>query len=78
MKPEPPPKPEAAVIELIRQEAARKYPRKLGVLAARLRWSRAKLSKVLNGEQPAKLAELLPLCAVLSVPLSQVLRAAGA
>lgn len=78
MKPEPPLKPETAVIELIRQEAERKYPRRMKVLARRLQWDAAKLSRILRGEQPARLAELLPLCAALSVPLSQVLRSAGA
>lgn len=70
--------PDAAVIVKLREEAERKYPRKLGVLARRLQWSRAKLSKILAGEQAAKLPELLTLCTLLGVPLSQLLRAAGA
>lgn len=69
---------EAHVLKLIRSEADKRYPRKLGTLARRLQWSRAKLSKVLTGEQGAKLPELLTLCSALALPLSHVLKVAGA
>lgn len=71
-------KPDAAVIAKLKEEAERKYPRKLGVLARRLQWSRGKLSKILTGEQEAKLNELMTICALLGVPLSQLLQRVGA
>lgn len=71
-------KPDAAVIAKLKEEAERKYPRKLGVLARRLRWDKSKLSRILTGEQAAKLPELMTLCTLLGVPLSQLLRAVGA
>ena len=71
-------KPDAAVIAKLKEEAERKYPRKQGVLACRLQWSRGKLSKILTGEQDAKLPELMALCAMLGVPLSQLLQRVGA
>lgn len=70
-------KTDAAVIDKLREEAERKYPRRLGVLARRLGWSRPKLSKILSHDQEAKLTEVLTLCALLGIPLSQVLHSAG-
>ena len=70
--------PAAAVMLKLREEAARKYPRKMGALARRLKWSRPKLSKILTGDQAAKLDELMALCALLGVQLSQLLSASGA
>lgn len=69
---------EKEVLDQLRQEADKKYKRRLKVLARRCGMERAKLWRILNGEQSARLPELLTLCTALSVPLSQVLRAAGA
>lgn len=68
---------EKEVLQLLKAEAEKKYPRKMGVLARRLQWSKAKLSKVLSGEQPAKLGEVMTLCSLLAIPLSHVLKVAG-
>lgn len=69
---------EKAAVRQLREIAEKKYPRKLGVLANRLQWSRSKLSKILAGEQPARMSELLLICATVGVPLSQLLHRVGA
>lgn len=66
---------EKVMIQALRQEAEKKYRRKMRVLADRLGWDKAKLSRILSGEQGAKLEEVLTLCAVLSVSLPHLLRA---
>lgn len=69
---------EQEIISEIKKEAERRYPRKMSVLAKRMKWSRAKLSKILNGEQAARLQELIMLCSVLAVPLSSIIKTTGA
>lgn len=69
--------PDQIIMQRIREQAEVRYPRKLEVLARRVKWSRPKLSKVLLSQQAATLAELLTLCAAVGLPLSQVMHAAG-
>ena len=69
--------PDQIIMQRIRAQAEARYPRKLEVLARRVKWSRPKLSKVLLSQQPATLVELLTLCAAVGMPLSQALHAVG-
>lgn len=69
---------EAEAMKKLRELAEVKYQRRLKLLARKCGWERAKLWRILTGEQPAKLAEVMTLCAVLAVPLSHVLHSVGA
>ena len=60
------------IVQRIKAEAEKKYPRRLSVLARRLRWNRAKLWRVLTGEQVLKLNEFLSLCEALKLPPSEL------
>lgn len=66
------------IIERIKAEAEKKYNRRLSVLARRLRWDRAKLWRVLTGEQALKLNEFLSLCEALKIEPYQLLKIVGA
>lgn len=66
------------IIERIKAEAEKKYNRRLSVLARRLRWDRAKLWRVLTGEQAIKLNEFLSLCEALKIEPYQLLKIVGA
>lgn len=59
-------------IEALRDEIERRRL-KHEAIAERLHWSKAKLSKILSGNRPARLAEFLMLCAVIGTPAVQVL-----
>lgn len=69
---------EKIIIEAIKTEAEKKYPRRLKQLAKKCGWERTKLWRILTGEQAARLPELVKLCAVLSLSLPELLKIAGA
>ncbi|MDI1303017.1 MAG: helix-turn-helix transcriptional regulator [bacterium] len=71
-------KPEAEAVKKLRELAESRYQRRLKVLARKCGWERAKLWRILTGEQEAKLAEMMTLCAVLGVSLSHLLHSVGA
>lgn len=78
MQPEQTKQPEDPILKVIRETAEQKYRRRWRVLARRLGWSAAKLSKLLTGDQPLRLVEFMALCQVLGLTASHLLQVAGA
>jgi hypothetical protein len=71
------PEPEKLVIKCLHEIVEQRYAGKRKVLTDRLGWDETKLSKLLNGVYRPRLDDVMALCTVMSIPLSQVLRQCG-
>lgn len=69
---------EEEVMRQVRQVVETKYPRRLSVLARKVGWDKYKLRRLLYEGQPVRFGELVSLCMVLGLPLSQLLQGVGA
>ena len=66
------------IIDNLKTVAESKYSRRFAVLARKLKWNRAKLWRLLTGEQAMRLGEFLLLCNVLGLVPSSLLQIVGA
>lgn len=66
------------IITSLRTVAESKYRRRFAVLARKLKWDRAKLWRLLTGEQAMRLCEFLLLCQALGLVPSTMLQIVGA
>lgn len=66
------------IITNLREVAESKYRRRLAVLARKLKWDRAKLWRLLTGEQAMRLGEFLMICNALGLVPSHLLKIVGA
>ena len=66
------------IIDNLKNVAESKYRRRFAVLARKLKWDRAKLWRLLTGEQAMRLCEFLLLCQALGLVPSTMLQIVGA
>ncbi len=66
------------IVDRLKAEAEKLYNRRLGVLARKLRWDRAKLWRLLTGEQAMRLCEFFALCEALKLIPSELVKIQGA
>lgn len=66
------------IIKTLKDQAEKLYNRRLSVLARKLKWDRAKLWRLLTGEQTMRLGEFLMLCDALKLVPHQLLKIVGA
>lgn len=66
------------IIDNLKTVVEKKYRRRLSVLARKLKWDRARLWRLLTGEQAMRLGEFLMLCNALGLVPSHLLKIVGA